>query len=196
MCSANRHGQVPQDESVSFSEPTEGGSAGAGGADGGGSREPAHEITATAGVGHEKTYALTCALRKYWGHATFRPLQREAMEATLSGRDCLLVLPTGAGKSIAFQLPAVLQQGVTLVVSPLIALATEQVAELTDRGIEAAALNSSIALDDRVRLEEDLLSSDPTTKLLYVAPESLVSGSRAFATLREALWRGVISCVA
>ena len=82
---------------------------------------------------------LAILLESHYGHSAFRPLQLEAMSETLSGGDCLLVLPTGGGKSVTFQLPAVLRRQVTLVVSPLLALAKDQVDNANDADIEAAS---------------------------------------------------------
>ena len=82
-------------------------------------------------------------LRQYWGHESFRPGQSELVEAVLTGRDALGVLPTGAGKSVCYQLPAVMLEGMTLVVSPLIALMEDQVRSLKKKGIAAASLSGS-----------------------------------------------------
>jgi ATP-dependent DNA helicase RecQ len=106
----------------------------------------------------------------------FRPGQLEVIETVASGRDTLLVMPTGGGKSICFQVPALMLDGVTLVVSPLIALMQDQVDALDAKGVESTFLNSSISkgeYDDR--LERVL---DGTYKLVYVAPERF--GNRAF----------------
>ncbi len=78
------------------------------------------------------------ALRRFWGHPGFRPGQREAIEAVLAGRDVLAILPTGGGKSVCYQVPALLGDGLTLVVSPLIALMHDQVSQLYARGVNAA----------------------------------------------------------
>ena len=82
------------------------------------------------------------ALRRHFGHDAFRPGQEAIVRAALAGRDVLAVMPTGSGKSIGYQLPALMLDGPTLVVSPLIALMKDQVDELTRRGIAAAALHS------------------------------------------------------
>jgi hypothetical protein len=82
------------------------------------------------------------ALNRHFGHAAFRPGQKEVVEAALAGSDLLAVMPTGFGKSIGFQLPAMLLPGVTLVVSPLVALMKDQVDELQRKGIAAAAIHS------------------------------------------------------
>ena len=90
----------------------------------------------------------TGVLRKTFGFAAFRPGQAEIVAAILDGRDVLAVMPTGSGKSLCYQLPALLRDGLTVVVSPLIALMRNQVAQLRGYGIAAAALNSS---NDAVR---------------------------------------------
>lgn len=99
--------------------------------------------------------------------SSFRPLQREAIVALLSGRDVLLVMATGAGKSLCFQLPAVVTKGVTVVISPLIALMRDQVNKLQELGIKCALLNSTLAASGRRAVMEDLEAKDPVTKLLY-----------------------------
>ena len=80
------------------------------------------------------------ALRRHFGHPGFRPGQREAIEAALAGRDVLLVMPTGAGKSLCYQVPALCREGLAVVVSPLIALMEDQVAAMRQQGVAAAAL--------------------------------------------------------
>lgn len=111
-------------------------------------------------------------LKQYWGYDSFRPLQQEAMEATCCGRDTVLVLPTGGGKSLCFQVPAVIRSGLTVVVSPLISLMKDQVDALSECGIPAARIDSSLTPDERnsvfARIHNQQL------KLLYVAPERLV----------------------
>src|SRR5215471_21574256 len=88
-------------------------------------------------------------LSRYWGYNTFRPLQREAMDAVLAGRDSLVVLPTGGGKSLCFQAPAVVRPGLALVVSPLISLMKDQVDTLVTNGVPAGLYNSSLAADEK-----------------------------------------------
>src|SRR5262245_61158678 len=83
-------------------------------------------------------------ISKYWGYTTFRPLQKEAMNAVLSGRDSIVVLPTGGGKSLCFQAPAVIHSGVAIVVSPLISLMKDQVDTLVGNGVAAALFNSTL----------------------------------------------------
>ena len=114
-------------------------------------------------------------LKQYFGYEAFRPLQREIMEATLVGRDVVAILPTGAGKSLCFQLPALAREGVTLVVSPLIALMKDQVDALTASGVPATLLNSSVQGAEAQRRREGLLRGE--YKLLYAAPERIMTES-------------------
>jgi ATP-dependent DNA helicase RecQ len=115
---------------------------------------------------------LHAALKRYFGYDSFRPHQLEIINDILSGRDTFALLPTGGGKSLCFQLPAVLRPGLTVVVSPLIALMKDQVDQLTASGIFATCLNSSLPPDEsKSRLRG--LHND-SFKLLYVAPERLM----------------------
>ena len=87
---------------------------------------------------------LEDALARYWGYSTFRPLQREAMEAVLERRDSLVVLPTGGGKSLCFQVSALVRPGLAVVVSPLISLMKDQIDTLVGNGVPAVLYNSSL----------------------------------------------------
>lgn len=110
-------------------------------------------------------------LKKHFGHDDFRPMQKDVVEHFIAGHDTVVVMPTGGGKSLCFQLPAVMQKGVTLVISPLISLMKDQVDALNANGIAATMLNSSIAreeLSDRMR---DIQRGQYT--LVYIAPERL-----------------------
>jgi len=123
------------------------------------------------------------ALRQHFGHASFRPGQEAVVRAVLEGRDVLAVMPTGSGKSLGFQLPAVLLPGITIVVSPLIALMKDQVDDLLRRGIAAAALHSMASAEAR-RAALDAARAG-ALRLLYVAPERFASPS--FGRLLQAL---------
>ena len=114
------------------------------------------------------------ALQKYFGFDTFRSLQKEAIEANLAGDDLLMILPTGGGKSLCYQLPALLKEGITVVISPLIALMQDQIKALEDRGVEAVMLSSAATLEEQNALYERLYH-DKNIKFLYVAPERFVS---------------------
>jgi ATP-dependent DNA helicase RecQ len=111
-------------------------------------------------------------LGRVFGFPGFRPGQEEIIGATLSGEDVLAVMPTGSGKSLCYQLPALVREGLALVVSPLIALMRDQVAQLRELGIAAAALNSTSDADERQRVAQAL--RERSLRLLYVAPERLV----------------------
>ncbi len=115
--------------------------------------------------------SLRAALLKYWGYDSFRPLQAEAMQAVLAHRDSVVVLPTGGGKSICFQAPAVTMPGLAIVVSPLISLMKDQVDALRECGIPAACVNSSQSASERQRVASAIRAGE--LKLLYVAPERL-----------------------
>jgi len=113
------------------------------------------------------------SLLLHFGHPEFRPGQREVVDAVLAGRDALAVMPTGGGKSLCFQLPALLLDGITLVVSPLIALMKDQVDVLEARGLPATFVNSTLSTEERNRRLRGC--ADGTYRLLYVAPERLRS---------------------
>ena len=111
------------------------------------------------------------ALKTYFGYDTFRPGQEEIIDQILSGRDVLAVMPTGAGKSICYQLPALLLPGTAIVVSPLISLMMDQVKALNEAGVHAAYINSSLSERQTARALE--LAKEGRYKLIYVAPERL-----------------------
>src|SRR3954451_20639931 len=112
-------------------------------------------------------------LRTHFGHRAFRPGQAEIVAAVLGGRDVLAVMPTGAGKSLGYQLPAVMLRGTTLVVSPLISLMKDQVDELNRRGIPSRALHSMLPADSRREVLD--VARAARLRLLYVAPERFAS---------------------
>jgi ATP-dependent DNA helicase RecQ len=108
-------------------------------------------------------------LRTVWGFPAFRGLQEEVVRHVLAGGDALVVMPTGGGKSLCYQVPALCRDGLAIVVSPLIALMQDQVAALTQLGVRAAALNSSLSLPEQMRAER--LMREGGLDLVYVAPE-------------------------
>ena len=110
-------------------------------------------------------------LKQYFGHTGFRPGQEALVDGILSGRDVLGIMPTGGGKSICYQIPALLLPGVTVVVSPLISLMKDQVAALRDAGIQAAFFNSSLDYEESARVWNGIRRG--AYRLLYVAPERL-----------------------
>src|SRR5271165_3053368 len=112
------------------------------------------------------------ALARVFGFSAFRPGQEDVLAATLEGKDVLAVMPTGSGKSLLFQLPPILRETLTLVVSPLIALMRDQVAQLRELGVEAASLNSATEPDERRRIARGL--NEGTLRLLYIAPERIL----------------------
>ena len=114
---------------------------------------------------------LLNALRTHFGHESFRPGQEDVIRALLADESALALFPTGAGKSLCYQLPTVLREGTALVISPLIALMKDQVDALRARGIAAARLDSSLTAEETQRVYADLRAG--TLKLLYVAPERL-----------------------
>jgi ATP-dependent DNA helicase RecQ len=116
--------------------------------------------------------SLEQALKHFFGYNSFRPGQREIVEAALEQRDMMIVMPTGGGKSLCFQLPALLKPGLSVVVSPLIALMQDQVEALLDNGIGATFLNSTLSAQEVRSRETAILEGK--IKLLYVAPERLL----------------------
>ena len=110
-------------------------------------------------------------LKEYWGYDSFRPKQEDIVSAALEGRDVLAILPTGGGKSVCFQVPAMIREGIALVVTPLIALMKDQVQNLNARGIKALCINAGMG-----RREVELALNNAAYgdfKFLYVSPERL-----------------------
>ena len=116
---------------------------------------------------------IEATLKQHFGHDTFWPGQQEIIEQTLTGRDAFVLMPTGGGKSLTYQLPALLMPGLTVVISPLIALMHDQVDRLRANGIPATFVNSSLSSIERSQRERAALHGK--VKLLYVAPERLLS---------------------
>lgn len=112
-------------------------------------------------------------LKKHWNHDQFRPPQNEIIDSVLSGKDTFALMPTGGGKSICFQVPAMLQPGICLVISPLVALMKDQVANLQKRDIKAMALTGGISSDDMIELLDNAQFGN--YKFLYLSPERLQS---------------------
>ncbi len=112
-------------------------------------------------------------LEHYFGHSSFRPLQEEVVDAILAKQDVLMILPTGGGKSLCYQLPTLLMEGITVVVSPLLALMHDQVVALKENGIAAEMLSSMQDLEESQQIETRLRAGE--IKLLYVAPERLTN---------------------
>lgn len=133
---------------------------------------------------------LDATLRRHWGHASLKPEQAQAIEATVGGRDSLVVLSTGFGKSLCFQLPAAASVGVTLVLTPLLALAEDQLTGLDERGVCARLWASTVDREAKAALLHDLELDEPDTRLLYVTPEGLQTEALQVA-LRSLSSRGL-----
>ncbi|MEZ5044943.1 MAG: ATP-dependent DNA helicase RecQ [Saprospiraceae bacterium] len=112
-------------------------------------------------------------LQQYWGHSAFRALQEDIIQSVLAGKDTLALLPTGGGKSICFQVPALVKEGITIVISPLIALMKDQVSNLRKRNIKAEAIYSGMSIRDIDRILDNCIYGQ--IKLLYLSPERLKS---------------------
>lgn len=122
-------------------------------------------------------------LKQYFGHAAFREGQEEIIDAVLSGRDVLGIMPTGGGKSLCYQVPALMLDGVTLVISPLISLMKDQVMALKDAGVHAAFLNSSLTSAQMQTAYRNIRAG--AYKIIYVAPERL--DGEGFVALAQSL---------
>src|SRR5438067_8685392 len=118
---------------------------------------------------------LLAVIEQTWGFRSLRPLQEQAIGAVLAGRDSLVVLPTGGGKSLCYQAPAVYRGGTTVVISPLISLMKDQVDSLQACGVRAIQLDSSQSLADRAAFETDLVRG--AVRLLFASPERLMLDS-------------------
>ena len=114
---------------------------------------------------------LYAALKRYWGYDSFRPLQERIVHSLVSGCDAAVVMPTGGGKSLCYQLPALVMGQTVVVISPLIALMQDQAAQLADMGIPAAVLNSTQSQDDQRTVMKAAM--DGAYRLLYLSPERL-----------------------
>lgn len=120
-------------------------------------------------------------LKEYWGHDSFRPKQEDIVRTALDGRDVLAILPTGGGKSVCFQVPAMIRPGIAIVVTPLIALMKDQVQNLTDRGIRALCIHAGMGRREVDTVLNNALYGD--FKFLYVSPERL--GTRLFQSYMQ-----------
>ncbi|MGR8997711.1 MAG: DNA helicase RecQ, partial [Gammaproteobacteria bacterium] len=127
-------------------------------------------------------------LKTVFGYDSFRGQQQEVIEQLLAGQDALVLMPTGGGKSLCYQIPSLIRPGVGIVISPLIALMQDQVSALLQLGVKAAFLNSTLSLEEVRKIEQQLLGGE--LDLLYIAPERLTSGRTLalFARIRIALF--------
>ncbi|HNU60206.1 MAG TPA: DEAD/DEAH box helicase, partial [Aquaticitalea sp.] len=110
-------------------------------------------------------------LERYWGHSSFRPLQEDIINAVLQNQDTFALLPTGGGKSVCFQVPGLMREGICIVVSPLIALMKDQVNNLKEKGIKALAIPSGIHYNELDTLLDNCIYGN--YKFLYLSPERL-----------------------
>ncbi|XP_018020703.1 ATP-dependent DNA helicase Q1 isoform X2 [Hyalella azteca] len=138
----------------------------------------------------QEKYPWSSELRRQlstsFGISELRPHQLPTMNATLSGTNCILIMPTGGGKSLCYQLPALLSKGVTLVVSPLVSLIEDQLLGLQRRGIKAASLTATSSKEDVACVMTGLTDAAWPCKLLYVTPEKLAKSKRLMARLQKA----------
>nr|XP_004488080.1 ATP-dependent DNA helicase Q-like 3 [Cicer arietinum] len=139
--------------------------------------------------------SLVKLLRWHFGYSDFRGMQLEAIQAVLSGRDCFCLMPTGGGKSMCYQIPALAKAGIVLVVCPLIALMENQVMALKEKGIAAEFLSSTKTAVAKDKIYEDLDSGKPSTRLLYVTPE-LIATPGFMSKLAKIYSRGLLSLIA
>ena len=148
---------------------------------------PAAPSTSAARPPRQQESQAQAAARLVFGHSSLRPKQDEAIRAAVAGHDCFVLLPTGGGKSLCYQLPAVLSAGVSVVVSPLLALIEDQVGSLVRAqgdaeaglcGVPATYLSSASAPGHSGQVFSDLRCDPPLTKLLYVTPEMLMHNVR------------------
>ena len=114
---------------------------------------------------------LFALLRRYWGYSTFRPLQEKIVQSLVGGRDTCVVMPTGGGKSLCYQLPALVSGKTAIVISPLIALMQDQAAQLAQMGIPAAVLNSTQTSGEQSGVIKNACAGE--YRLLYLSPERL-----------------------
>ncbi|KAL3689189.1 hypothetical protein R1sor_015498 [Riccia sorocarpa] len=131
--------------------------------------------------------------RRYFGNRSFRPNQREIINATMSGRDVFVLMPTGGGKSLTYQLPAICQPGVTLVVSPLVSLIMDQIMHLSEANIPAAYLSSSQDWPEQQRILRELTKAQCEFKLLYVTPEKIAKSDSLCRNLENLYNRDLLN---
>uniref|UniRef100_A0A0D9W543 DNA 3'-5' helicase n=1 Tax=Leersia perrieri TaxID=77586 RepID=A0A0D9W543_9ORYZ len=131
--------------------------------------------------------------KKVFGNRSFRPNQREIINATMSGNDVFVLMPTGGGKSLTYQLPALISNGVTLVVSPLVSLIQDQIMHLLQANISATYLSATLEWSEQQEILRELMSPTCTYKLLYVTPEKIAKSDVLFRQLENLYSRGHLS---
>src|SRR5690242_18938113 len=134
---------------------------------------PQQAIRRGSGCGNHRATVqdLYDALKRHWGYDSFRPMQERIVQSLITGNDAAVIMPTGGGKSLCYQLPAVVIGRTVVVISPLIALMQDQVAQLADMGIAAAFLNSSLPWDEQRSIMR--AAEQGAFRLLYLSPERL-----------------------
>ncbi|KAJ1361468.1 hypothetical protein KIN20_020728 [Parelaphostrongylus tenuis] len=135
-------------------------------------------------------------LSKVFHISSFRPFQREVINAIMSGVDTLVVMSTGAGKSLCYQLPAIAMKGLIVVISPLISLIEDQLASLRKLGVEGAALNQSTSKEDVKRIESQITQNTSPLRLLYITPEKLAKSKRLMNRLEKSAQVGALKAFA
>jgi len=139
---------------------------------------------------------LDMARKEVFSLDRYRPDQVSVMNATMSGHDCILIMPTGGGKSLTYQLPAVISDGITLVVSPLLSLMEDQLMSLTRLGIQAEMLTGTTDVETKKRVMKDMLDPQSNLKLLYVTPEKCSKSKQFMAKLQKMYQAGRFSRLA
>ncbi|GBO24276.1 ATP-dependent DNA helicase Q1, partial [Araneus ventricosus] len=126
----------------------------------------------------------------------FRPHQLSTINAVMSGQDCILLMPTGGGKSLCYQLPSMVLNGITLVVSPLVSLMEDQIMAMESLNLPAALLNASSTREHVNHVHKEMTSKNPSIKLLYVTPEKLAKSKRFMSKLEKMYQIGQFSLLA